>query len=202
MPFFPNDIKALVSLMWAHSTIQSNVIFEGNRCNKKNPDKDKYGRYIDVTIDRDDTTLLPRCADVHPGILHVSMVNLLGIEGRSFVVDHNPTAAIANQPVSGYELYYFNPKDGKEGLAIALSEKPDLILLDILMPVMDGLTMMEVLRNKNESRESVGDVDLKLDAKKYANFNSLRLRFLKVKTFLVLSQSKPSILSINTTNTK
>jgi hypothetical protein len=62
--------------------------------------------------------------------------------------------------------------------------------------------MCLILRNKNESRESVGDVDLKLDAKKYANFNSLRLRFLKVKTFLVLSQSKPSILSINTTNTK
>lgn len=115
MPFYPNDIKALVSLMWAHSTIQSNVIFEGNRCNKKSPDKDKHGRYIDVELDRDDTTLLPRCADVHPGIMHISMVNLLGVEGRSFVVDHNPTAAIANQPVSGYELYYFNPKDGKEG---------------------------------------------------------------------------------------
>ena len=114
MPFYPNDIKALVSLMWANSTIQSNVIFEGNRCNKKHPDKDKYGRYIDVEIDRFDSELTPRCADVHPGIFHVSMVNILGVDGRSFVVDHNPTAPIANQPVSGYELYYFNPKTGKE----------------------------------------------------------------------------------------
>lgn len=115
MPFYPNDIKALVSLMWANSTIQSNVIFEGNRCNKKFPDKDKYGRYIDTEIDRDDTTLTPRCADVHPAIFHLSMVNLLGVEGRSFVVDKTAEAAIANQPVSGYELYYYNPKDGKEG---------------------------------------------------------------------------------------
>lgn len=114
MPFYPNDIKALVSLMWANSTIQSNVIFEGNRCNKKNPDKDKNGRYIDVEKDRDDEKLLPRCADVHPGIFHVSMVNILGVEGRSFVVDKTAEAAIANQPVSGYELYYFNPKNGKE----------------------------------------------------------------------------------------
>jgi Transglutaminase elicitor len=115
MPFYPNDIKALISLMWANSTIQSNVIFEGNRCNKKNPDKDKFGRYIDVEKDRDDSELLPRCADVHPGIFHVSMVNILGAEGRSFVVDKSAEAAVANQPVSGYELFYFNPRTGKEG---------------------------------------------------------------------------------------
>ncbi len=126
MPFYPNDIKALISLMWANSTIQSNVIFEGNRCNKKSPDKDKFGRYIDVEKDRDDSVLLPRCADVHPGIMHVSMVNILGVEGRSFVVDHNPEAAIANQPVSGYELVYFNPKTGKEGsLASAVISRRD-----------------------------------------------------------------------------
>ncbi|WPU63628.1 hypothetical protein [Peredibacter starrii] len=115
LPFYPNDIKALISLMWANSTIQSNVIFEGNRCNKKNPDKDKNGRYIDVEKDRDDLELIPRCADVHPGIFHVSMVNILGVEGRSFVVDKTAEAAVANQPVSGYELFYYNPKTGKEG---------------------------------------------------------------------------------------
>ncbi len=115
MPFYPNDIKALVSLMWANSTIQSNVIFEGNRCNKKSPDKDKFGRYIDTVKDRDDSELLPRCADVHPGIFHVSLVNILGIEGRSFVVDTVAEAAISNQPVSGYELVYFNPQTGITG---------------------------------------------------------------------------------------
>ena len=35
---------------------------------------------------------------------------------------------------------------GQKGLEVALREKPDLILLDILMPVMDGLTMMNKLR--------------------------------------------------------
>ncbi len=38
-------------------------------------------------------------------------------------------------------------RDGKEGLELALKEAPDLILLDILMPVMDGMTMLEQLRN-------------------------------------------------------
>ncbi len=37
-------------------------------------------------------------------------------------------------------------KNGEEGLAIALREHPDLILLDIIMPVMDGITMLVKLR--------------------------------------------------------
>jgi len=40
-------------------------------------------------------------------------------------------------------------KNGQVGLELALREKPDLILLDILMPVMDGLTMMDQLRQKD-----------------------------------------------------
>ena len=41
-------------------------------------------------------------------------------------------------------------KNGGEGLAVALREQPDLILLDILMPDMDGMTMMKKLRQENE----------------------------------------------------
>jgi two-component system, OmpR family, response regulator len=37
-------------------------------------------------------------------------------------------------------------KDGAEGLEAALSKKPDLIILDIFMPVMDGKAMFEKLR--------------------------------------------------------
>jgi len=44
----------------------------------------------------------------------------------------------------GFEI--FEAKDGKEGLASALSNKPDLIILDIFMPVMDGKIMFEKLR--------------------------------------------------------
>lgn len=115
MPFYPNDIKALVSLMWANSTIQDHIMFEGNRCNRKHPDQDKYGRYIDTEIDKFDTELIPRCADVHPGVFHLAVTNVLGIEGRSFIADVHASAAVSNQPVSGYELVYFNPRTGKEG---------------------------------------------------------------------------------------
>ena len=37
-------------------------------------------------------------------------------------------------------------KDGEEGLNISLEKHPDLILLDLIMPRMDGITMLKELR--------------------------------------------------------
>ena len=36
--------------------------------------------------------------------------------------------------------------NGKEAVDVALSKRPDLILLDILMPVMDGMTALNIIR--------------------------------------------------------
>ena len=41
-------------------------------------------------------------------------------------------------------------KDGEEGLSVALKNKPDLILLDIIMPKMDGMMMLKKLRQENK----------------------------------------------------
>ena len=38
--------------------------------------------------------------------------------------------------------------DGQEGLAMAEKEKPDLILIDILLPNMDGITMARHIKAK------------------------------------------------------
>lgn len=47
--------------------------------------------------------------------------------------------------LEGYEVSI--AKTGGEGLVAALSTRPDLILLDILLPKMDGMTVMKKLRN-------------------------------------------------------
>ncbi|MFA6475721.1 MAG: response regulator [Patescibacteria group bacterium] len=36
--------------------------------------------------------------------------------------------------------------NGKDGLDLAISKRPDLILLDLIMPIMDGMTMLMKLR--------------------------------------------------------
>ncbi|MBM4352388.1 MAG: response regulator [Deltaproteobacteria bacterium] len=40
--------------------------------------------------------------------------------------------------------------NGEEGLEVALVEKPDVILLDVMMPVMNGWELCKYLRNKRE----------------------------------------------------
>jgi len=43
--------------------------------------------------------------------------------------------------------------DGKDGLDKAFSEKPDLILLDIMMPELDGLEVCSRLKKNPETRD-------------------------------------------------
>jgi two-component system alkaline phosphatase synthesis response regulator PhoP len=44
-------------------------------------------------------------------------------------------------------------ENGKEGVERALAEKPDLVLLDILMPVMDGLETVRTLRANSATKD-------------------------------------------------
>src|ERR1035437_7105574 len=37
-------------------------------------------------------------------------------------------------------------QSGKEGIALCISEKPDVILLDIVMPIMDGFEVCKILK--------------------------------------------------------
>ncbi|MFZ2303466.1 MAG: response regulator [Minisyncoccia bacterium] len=53
--------------------------------------------------------------------------------------------------VEGYKI--IEAKNGIEGLEMSLKEHPDLILLDILMPKMDGLEMLKKLREDDWGRK-------------------------------------------------
>lgn len=41
--------------------------------------------------------------------------------------------------------------DGEKGLALVKSEKPDLIILDLMLPVLDGFEVCKTLRAKKET---------------------------------------------------
>ena len=44
-------------------------------------------------------------------------------------------------------------RNGEEGLKLAKQEKPDLILLDVLMPVIDGAKMLVEMKNDPEIKD-------------------------------------------------
>ncbi len=45
-------------------------------------------------------------------------------------------------------------QDGEEGLKLAEEKKPDLIVLDMLMPIVDGITFLEKYDIKNKHPET------------------------------------------------
>lgn len=49
-----------------------------------------------------------------------------------------------------YNCDILEAPNGVEGLALASKEKPQLIILDITMPVMDGVEMLDRLKNEKE----------------------------------------------------
>jgi len=53
---------------------------------------------------------------------------------------------IVTRSLKPFDCQVIEASNGEEGLAAAASEKPDLILLDISMPVMDGVTMLTRLK--------------------------------------------------------
>ena len=49
----------------------------------------------------------------------------------------------------------FEAKNGEEGLSFALREHPDLILLDLVMPAMNGVEMLQQLRKDEWGKNAV-----------------------------------------------
>src|SRR5207249_2536829 len=57
---------------------------------------------------------------------------------------------LVSRALKEYDCQIVEATNGEEGLATAIREKPDLILLDVTMPVMDGFEMLKQLRQQPE----------------------------------------------------
>jgi len=73
---------------------------------------------------------------------------------RVLVVDDDPAIRrICSTWLSldGYEV--LEAADGQEALELALTEEPDVVLLDLTMPVLDGFCVAAALRANDRTRE-------------------------------------------------
>lgn len=66
------------------------------------------------------------------------------------VDDSKTIRLIVKRTFSPYDCTVLEACNGEEGLATAAAQKPDLIVLDITMPVMDGVTMLTKLKESPE----------------------------------------------------
>lgn len=105
VPFYPDDLKALSSLLWANSLVQDNSIVEGIRCDTNGPQVD-YGS---------GKVLRTRCKGVNPGVWHLSVLGLIGEKHMGFIINKNNDLEIWNQPATGFEFKYYNPKTEATG---------------------------------------------------------------------------------------
>jgi len=53
----------------------------------------------------------------------------------------------------GYEVLY--AKDGKEAYEITKKEHPDLVLLDVMMPVLDGFQVLKMIKSDPELKDTL-----------------------------------------------
>ena len=62
------------------------------------------------------------------------------------VDDSKTIRMIVKRTFAPFDTTVLEASNGEEGLAAAAAERPDLIVLDITMPVMDGVTMLTKLK--------------------------------------------------------
>lgn len=73
-------------------------------------------------------------------------IKILLVEDDNFIVDMYTTKF----ELEGFRIV--TAEDGQKGLEMAKAEKPDIILLDILMPKMDGFAVIEQLKKDDETK--------------------------------------------------
>src|SRR5882724_12815069 len=71
------------------------------------------------------------------------------------VEDEEAMLRLLSDALSEAGFQVVTAKDGVQGLGNAKTYHPDLILLDIILPEMDGITMMKTLRETDEWGKNV-----------------------------------------------
>jgi DNA-binding response OmpR family regulator len=104
------------------------------------------------------------------------------------VEDEQMLRAFYADLLSGEGFTVIQAENGQVGLEMIKAQKPDLVLLDVMMPVMDGKTMLHAVRALPEFSNlpvvvltNAGDMDTIHDLKMYE----------KVSEFLIKSNVNP-----------
>ena len=70
----------------------------------------------------------------------------LNIKKKALVVDDEPNVRRLIHTILSKNFEVFEGEDGKQAIEMAIAQKPDVILMDMMMPKMDGLTACHVIK--------------------------------------------------------
>jgi CheY-like chemotaxis protein len=96
--------------------------------------------------------------------------------------DIREVAVLSLETVAGWTVFVAG--SGEEGIAVAVAEQPDAILLDVMMPAMDGPTTFQRLR-MNEATSAIPVIFLtaKVQPAEQRQFVELGVRGVIAKPF-------------------
>jgi hypothetical protein len=109
--FYPEDIKALGIFLWSGNNIPLRKL--GGRCELASPRMDSNGRVND-----------PNCRDANPGAFHLALINRIGLQKKSLIMDSATDAEVWNFPIVSYNFTYYNPETFKKSYKIKTSMVP------------------------------------------------------------------------------
>ncbi len=75
-------------------------------------------------------------------------------KNRILVIDNEPgllEVIRIRLEANGYEV--LTAQDPLEGLELAKEERPDLIILDVIMPKVNGLRLLRILKREDETKD-------------------------------------------------
>jgi len=113
-------------------------------------------------------------------------------KSRILVIDDEAAIRDSLKMTLEYEGYEFvGAATGQEGLALAEREGPDLVLLDVKMPGMDGLEVLDRLRGMNDSLPIVvisghGTISTAVEATKKGAFDFIEKPFASERVLVSL----------------
>ena len=73
--------------------------------------------------------------------------------------------------------------DGKKGIDMILQEKPDLVLLDLMLPEVDGFKVLETVRANSDPK--IAETPIIILSNLWSNKDILRTKALKVQAYMV-----------------
>jgi DNA-binding response OmpR family regulator len=88
---------------------------------------------------------------------------------------------------SGFEVRH--AQDGKEGVKMISEKIPDLILLDLMMPEMDGFQVLESIRSNSDKQ--IANLPVIVLSNLWSNSDILRVKNLRADDYLVKAYFTP-----------